>query len=48
MTVAHRASLSVGFSRQEYWSRLHTLLTDIFLTQGLNLCLLHCRWNLYS
>ena len=37
-TVAHRAPLSVGFSRQEYW--LLALLQGIFLTQGLNPCLL--------
>ena len=36
-TVGHQASLFMGFSRQEYWSGL---LQGIFLTQGLNLCLL--------
>ena len=25
----------------------HALLQGTFLTQGLNLCLLHCRWILY-
>ena len=25
----------------------HSLLQGIFLTQGLNPCLLHCRWILY-
>ena len=45
-TVAHQAPLSVGFSRQEYWSGLlaQALLQGIFPTQGLNphlLCLLH-------
>ena len=39
-TVAHQAPLSMGFSRQEYWSRCHALLQGIFSTQGLNLCLL--------
>ena len=39
-TVAHQAPLSMGFSRQEYCSGLHALLQGIFLTQGLNLCLL--------
>ena len=39
-TVACQA-LSMGFSRQEYWSWLHFLLQGIFLTQGSNLCLLH-------
>ena len=29
------------FSRQEYWSGSHSLLQGIFLTQGLNLGLLH-------
>ena len=45
-TVAHQAPLSMGFSRQEYWSGLHFLLTGIFLTQGSNLhflYLLHWR-----
>ena len=32
-------------SRQEYWS--HSLLQGIFLTQGSNPGLLHCRWILY-
>ena len=48
-TVGQQASLSMGFSRQEYWSVLHALLQGIFPTQGLNpcpLCLLHCRWIL--
>ena len=45
-TVAHQAPLSVGFSRQEYWSGLpaQALLQGIFPSQGLNshlLCLLH-------
>ena len=35
-TVAHQASLSMGFSRQEYWSGLLCLLQGIFPTQGLN------------
>ena len=41
-TVAHQVSLSVRFSRQQYWSRFHR----IFLTQGSKLsllCLLHCQ-----
>ena len=33
--------LSTEFSRQEYWSWLHFLLQRIFLTQGLNLHILH-------
>ena len=40
-TVAHQAPLSMGFSRQEYWSGLFCPLLGIFLTQGLNLSFLH-------
>ena len=43
-TVALQAPLSMGFSRQEY---CHFLLQGIFLTQGSNPCLLHCRWTLH-
>ena len=32
-TVAHKTPLSMGFSRQEYWSGLTFLLQGIFLTQ---------------
>ena len=39
-TVAHRASLSMGFSRQEYWSGLPFLLQGIFPAQSSNPCLL--------
>ena len=46
-TVAHQAPLSMGFFRQEYWSWLHFLLQGIFLTQGANPGLLHCRQILY-
>ena len=46
-TIAHQAPLSMGFPRQEYWSGTHTLLQGIFLTQGSNLGLLHCRQILY-
>ena len=35
-TVAYQAPLSMGFSRQEYWSRLPFPLQGIFLTQGSN------------
>ena len=45
--VAHQAPLSLEFSKQEYWVACHSLLQRIFLTQGLNLGLLHCRWILY-
>ena len=41
-TVAHQASLSTGFPRQEYWSGLPCPpLQGIFPTQGLNLHLPH-------
>ena len=33
-TVAHQVPLSMGFPRQEYWSRLPFLLQGIFLMQG--------------
>ena len=33
----------MGFSRQEYWRGTHSLLQDIFPTQGLNPGLLHYR-----
>ena len=49
-TVARQAPVSVGFSRQEYWSGLHVLLQEIFPTQGSNLHLLQllpCRLVLY-
>ena len=39
-TVDCQVPLSKGFSRQEHWSRLPFLLYEIFLTQGLNPCLL--------
>ena len=45
-TLAHQASLSMRFPRQEYWSGCHFLLQEIFLTQGLNPHFLHCRQTL--
>ena len=45
-TVAHQASLSIGFSRQEYGSGYHALLQGIFQTQGSNPWLL--RWQVNS
>ena len=39
-TVAHQDPLSMGFSRQEYWSGCHALLQGIFPTQGSNLHLM--------
>ena len=35
-TVAWQVPLSMGFSRQEYWSRLRFPFQGIFLTQGSN------------
>ena len=35
-TIAHQASLSMGFPRQGYWSGCHFLLQRILPTQGLN------------
>ena len=46
-TVARQAPLSMGFSRQEYWSGLHSFLQGIFPTEGSNPRLLHCRQILY-
>ena len=50
-TVAHLSPLSMGFSRQEYWSGgCHFFFHRIFPTQGSNLCLfrlLLCRQILY-
>ena len=34
--VAHQAPLSIGFSRQEYWSRLPCPPPGYLPTQGLN------------
>ena len=46
-TVSRQALLSMEFSRQVYWSVLHSLLQGIFLTQGLNSGLLNCTQILY-
>ena len=49
-TVAHQASLSMGFPRQQFWSGLTFPSPGIFLTQGSNprlLCLLQYRRILY-
>ena len=46
-TVACQASLSMEFSRQEYWSRLPCPPPGIFLTQGMNLHLCIGRLVLY-
>ena len=39
-TITHQAPLSMGFSRQKYWSGLPFPLPGDLPTQGLNLCLL--------
>ena len=46
-TVAYQALLSMEFSKQEHWSGLPFPSPGIFLTQGLNSGLLHCRQILY-
>ena len=44
-----QASLSMGFSRQEYWSGLLFPSRGIFQTQGLKQCLLHLlHWRVVS
>ena len=47
-TAAHQALLSMGFSRQGYRNGLPFPSPGIFLTQGSNLGLLHCRQVLYQ
>ena len=49
-TVAQQAPLSMGFSRQEYWSALPFPSLGHLPDPGLSPCrlhLLHCRWLLY-
>ena len=46
-TIAYQAPLSMGFSRQEYSLGRHFLLQGIFLTQGLNPDLPHCRQTVF-
>ena len=46
-TMDVQAPLSMEFSRQEHWSGLPFPSPEIFLTQELNLGLLHCRQILY-
>ena len=46
-TVAPQASLSIEFSRQEYWNGLSFPSPGIFPTQELNPGLLHCRQIIY-
>ena len=47
-TVTCQVPLSMGFSRQEYWSELSYPLQGIFPTQGLNPHLLYYRKTLYE
>ena len=48
-TVACQARLSMGFSRQEYWSGLPiTSPGDLPYTHESNMGLLHCRRILYQ
>ena len=47
VTAAHPTPLSMGFSRQDYWSGCHFFLQGIFLTQGLNPGLLQCKQTPY-
>ena len=46
-TLARQAPLSIGFTRQEYWSGLSFPFLGIFFTQGSNPHLLLGRWILY-
>ena len=46
-TVAHYAPLSMGFSRQEYWSGWPFPSPEDLLIQGSNPDLLYCRQMLY-
>jgi len=46
-TVDHQGPLSLGFSKQNTGVGCHSLLQGIFLTQGLNPGLSHCRQILY-
>jgi len=48
-SVAHQAPLSMGFSRQEYWSELPCLLHGIFPSQEWNPSLFcHLHWQVGS
>ena len=45
MDCSPQSALFLWFPRQEYWSGCYFLLQGIFLTQGLNLDLLHWQAN---
>ena len=47
LTVAHQTTLSMGFSRQEYWSELPFPSLGDLPNLGINLGLLHCRQIFY-
>ena len=46
-SLALQGSLPIGFSRQKCWSVQPSLLQGIFLTQGWNMNIPHCRQILY-
>ena len=46
-TIARQVPLSMGFSRQEYWTGLHALLQGTFPTQGSNPRHPNYTWILY-
>ena len=46
-TVAHQASLSMGFSRQEYWNGMLSPPPGDLPDPGMEPGLLHCRQILY-
>ena len=46
-TIAYQASLSTGFSRQEYWSGLPCPPQGDLPNSGMGPNLLHCRWAPY-
>ena len=47
-TIAHQAPLSMGFSRQEYWSRLPFPSPEDLPDPGIEPGLLYCRRILYQ
>ena len=46
-TAVCQVPLSMGFSRQEYWSGSHALRQGIYPNWGSDSGLLHCMWILY-
>ena len=46
-TIAHQSPLSMGSPDKNTGVGSHSLLQEIFLTQGLNLARLHCRQIIY-